>query len=129
MSLSRQAMQTGLRRIGPRLSYPLHISHLYKLCARAAEHYGPQQAVARPERPKTTGPAVSLSGSESDSDSDDSFPLMEAEQQQDRAPKALGKWAGVGSIGGIIVLLGAGVILKDAIREFLVRWAALALGG
>ncbi|GIL85157.1 hypothetical protein Vretimale_10844 [Volvox reticuliferus] len=120
MSLSRQALHTCLRGIGPRLPHPLQISHFYKLCARAAEHYGPQQAVARPERPETTGPAVSVSGSESDSDSDASLPLLESEQQQDGAPKALGKWAGLGSIGGIIVLLGAGVLLKDAIREFLV---------
>ncbi|GLC37887.1 hypothetical protein PLESTM_000659800 [Pleodorina starrii] len=46
--------------------------------------------------------------------------MLEVEAKQEGTNKALGPLAGLGSIGGIALLLGAGFFLKDAIRDFLV---------
>ncbi|EFJ44910.1 hypothetical protein VOLCADRAFT_121223 [Volvox carteri f. nagariensis] len=122
MSLPRQAMQTAIRRIGPRSIHPLYHLRVFSLNRGAAARYGPQQLMARPERSEGAGPVISVSGSESDSDTDSSFPLLEAEAEAEPegSPKALGPLAGLGSIMGIALLLGAGVLLKDVIRDFLV---------
>ncbi|GLC59612.1 hypothetical protein PLESTB_001506000 [Pleodorina starrii] len=121
---SRQALQTlGLRRltIGHRFPYSIHRWRSHGICARAAERYGPPQTVTRTEaRSEGAKPMASNSGSETDSDSEESFPMLEVEAKQEGTNKALGPLAGLGSIGGIALLLGAGFFLKDAIRDFLV---------
>ncbi|GFR39697.1 hypothetical protein Agub_g176 [Astrephomene gubernaculifera] len=91
--------------------------HLNVARTRASEQqYGPRQVVARPDGPEQRG---GQSGSERDSDSDtESLPLLVAEAKGDDTSKA-GTLAGLGSIGGIVLLLASGMLLKDTIKDFL----------
>lgn len=122
MLLTRQAMQQGLKRIGPRSPQPLHLSSYYKSYARVTKQFGPPQGVARPDRSEGSEPDVGVSESETNLKSEAKSPLLEAgERQEEGASKAHGPLAGIATVGGIVVLLGAGFLLKDVIRDFLVR--------
>lgn len=63
------------------------------------------------------------SGSASDGESDALSSLLDAETAEHDRKKGsnAGALAGVGSIAGIFLLLGAGMVFKDSIKDFLVR--------
>lgn len=81
---------------------------------------GPQEQPSN--QPTTTASLLSESGSETDEEQDDPLAsILDAEVQGDEGNKpALGPLAGLGSIGGIVLLLGVGALLKDNVRDFLV---------
>ncbi|KAG2424516.1 hypothetical protein HXX76_014397 [Chlamydomonas incerta] len=87
---------------------------------QVASRAGPQEQPSN--QPTATTPLLSASGSESDEEQDDPLAsILDAEVQQGDAEgnKALGPVAGLGSIGGIVLLLAVGALLKDNIRDFL----------
>ncbi|KAG2448463.1 hypothetical protein HYH02_006355 [Chlamydomonas schloesseri] len=83
---------------------------------------GPSEQ-SQPNHSQPTPTLLSASGSETDEEQDPLASILDAEVSQHGAEgegnKALGPLAGLGSIGGIVLLLGVGALLKDNIRDFL----------